>query len=221
MNTLHYLLRKILQMIVVLVLAVLVLWFVSFAYPNFKLSTLVGGDLFSSDWLPAPRNYSKAPSADTDGMNGTLYVHGEPYRHQNPNPETYQNAQYNVYVTASEVYGQGGTQVFDGSSASVERALYVRNLSIYPSAQLSTGTTFFGEAKEEMFRNGRMTILITSSSGNLLATEEAVMMPQWSIPGWSRFQVTIRTYLQKDIPCKLIFVSANRSVNVHMNVICK
>lgn len=225
MDTIRFLLGKIVALAVVLLLISFVLWLVGVMYPDFKPMNILKGELFTRDWLPAPKNYGGLLGKRTNSdENGKVYVPGPAY-------DGYANAN-GYYQSTGDVewviYTSTGTQIIGSrnpssgtTTAYAQKSLYVRNLSIYNGGSISYGMTFVGEARETMFKNGIFPILVLDEKGRILATTEAINTGTWSIPGWARFQATIRNQLPKNTPCTLLFLSGNQqSVRIGMNVRC-
>lgn len=226
METIEYLLSIVLKIVFGLLLLVGVLWLVGLLYPNFKVSNVFSGKTFSMDWLPAPKNYpSLLGTKSADGQNGKVYVPGPAY---NGYGNTYSGRGSDVdwvYYTASGTQVVRGSQnvndqVFTGNtSAYAEKSLYIRNLSIYEGGNVSYGTTFVGEARDTMFRNGTFTVAVLDGTGRIITSTQARATGAWSAPGWGRFQATISTTLPTG-DCALVFFSATQSVKVGMLVRC-
>jgi hypothetical protein len=229
METIQYLLSFLIKLALGLLLAAAVFWLVGLLYPSFKPSNIVNGNVFSRDWLPAPRNYgSLLGSRSNNGTNGNVYTPGPAYNgYGNTSNAGYTTNGSNVdwvYYTASGtqvVHGGINNQVFTGNTSTYsEKALYVRNLSVYEGGNVSYGTTFVGEARDTMFRNGIFPISVIDRSGRTLTTFQAINTGTWATPGWARFQATIENRLPSNTDCALVFYSANQNVKVGMAVRC-
>jgi hypothetical protein len=223
MQTIEYLLSVILKLAFVLLLAAGVLWLVGLVYPSVRLSTILSGNIFSRDWLPAPTNYGGLLGSRTNSdANGKVYVPGPAY---NGYGTGYNGSNVDwVYYTATGtqvVRGGVNDQVFTGNtSAYAQKELYVRNLSVYEGGNISYGTTFVGEARGTMFRNGTFPISVIDRNGKMLSTFQAINTGAWATPGWVRFQATIQTRLPSNTACALVFYSATENVKVGMAVRC-
>jgi hypothetical protein len=230
METIEYLLSFVIKLAFGLLLAAAVLWLVGLLYPSFKVSTILSGDVFSRDWLPAPKNYGGLLGSQTNngGMNGKVYTPGPAYNgyaNANGGYTSGSNVDWVIYTATGTQVIKGGQDVRSGvftgnTTAYAEKSLYVRNLSVYEGGMVSYGTTFVGEARDIMFRNGIFTILVIDKGGKVLSTAQAINTGTWAAPGWARFQATISTRLPPNTDCALVFHSANQSVKVGMFVRC-
>jgi hypothetical protein len=210
MDTIRFLLGKVFQIVFILFIMAGILWFVGTFYPEFRLSNLISVNTFSTDWLPAPKNYKGLlGSPQSGGTYGTEYIAGPAYNgYSNAPASGNQNTNVN-------------NQVFTGNtSAYAEKSLYIRNLSVYEGGKVSYGLTFVGEARDTMFRNGIFPISIIDRTGKVWGTTQAINTGAWATPGWARFQATIPNQLPPNIDCALIFFSANQNVKVGLAVRC-
>jgi hypothetical protein len=215
----HFILKTV---IALTIMAVLIL-FIKIFFPTFGIRTILSP--FSSststkdDWLPAPGSFKGLlGEANTSGINGKLYVPGPAY-----NGYANQNNSNNSSQVDYIIYTPQGTQILHNGTLKVdtntrfpisntnvyaEKALYIRNLSIYEGGHIYTGLTFMGEAKSTMFQNGRFPIIIADNTGRVVYTTMAEAMSNWAIPGWTRFQVKIGGTLPNKIACTMVFQSA-------------
>ncbi len=231
MDVIKYLLGAIVKLAFVLVLIAFLMWLIGLVYPDFKITNIVNGKIFSQDWLPAPKNYGGLLSTQTNGgTNGRVYQSGPAYN-------GYANAAAGndqvdwVYYTAT------GTQVVSSKSTTkttttqaqtfkstqpgfVDRASFLRNMSVFEGGNITYGLTIVGEARETMFKNGIFPVTIVDAKGNVLALTDAINIGTWSTPGWARFQVTIPVRLPQNTNCALIFNSANQPVRMGISVRC-
>ncbi len=88
------------------------------------------------------------------------------------------------------------------------RSLTVRNLSIYEGGHLYTGLSFIGEAKENMFRDGKFPIVVVDAKGKVIGISAAIATTNWTIPGWVRFETKITYALPVNMPCTIVFEEA-------------
>lgn len=207
METIRYLLGFVAKLALVLLIGAFALWLVNLLYPNLSLGKIFDGKIFSTDWLPAPRNLGQLNKNNQKDMYGTLYVH------TNPQP----NGGYIAYTGTSNSSGA----VFNGNTSSyAARSAYLRNLSFFDGGLISYGSTYIGEAKGTMFQNGTFPVIIVDNEGRVLASTPAINTGSWATPGWVRFQFTIPTKLPS-APCALIFLSAQEQhVGIRMNMRC-
>jgi hypothetical protein len=229
MQTIEYLLSVIIKIAFGLLLVVCVFWLIGLLYPQFKPSSIFSRKVFSLDWLPAPKNYGSLLGTKTnDGTNGKVYVPGPAFDGY-ANTSSYggytNGADVDwIYYTASGtqvVHGSAGNQVFTGdTTAYAEKSLYIRNLSIYEGGNVAYGTTFVGEARDTMFRNGTFPITVIDRQGRVITSFYAVNTGMWATAGWARFQATISTILPRGTDCALVFHSANQNLKVGMAVRC-
>lgn len=232
MDTIRYLLSFVIKLALALFLFAFVLWLIGYLYPQFKISNLVSGGMFQRDWLPAPKNYgSLLGGRTTDGTNGKVFVPNAPYNGYGGNAyyQSQEGVEYVVYTASgtkiikpagSGTVGTANNQAPAVTTPYSERSLYIRNLSVYEGGNISYGSTFTGEARGTMFKNGLFTILVIDRNGRILASMDAINTGMWATPGWSRFQATVPQRLPSGTPCALVFLSASQPVKVGMAVKC-
>lgn len=233
MDTIRFLLSKIVKLTLGLLFLSLVLWLVGTFYPDLHPSKVFSWKLFSADWLPAPKNYgSLLGERSTDGTNGKVYVPGPAYNGYTSGPSGADVSW--VYYTAT------GTQIIRGGSAATissqtftsagqatqntngfsDRSSYIRNISVYEGGTITYGMTIYGEARDTMFKNGLFTIVIVDQAGKVITTAQAINTGTWATPGWARFQTTIPSRLPSKVRCGMLFLSANQPIKVGMTVQC-
>jgi hypothetical protein len=229
MDTIRYLLGVIVKLVFGLLLAALVWWLIGLLFPNLKATTLLNSKTFSGDWLPAPKNYKGLfgnRTANTNGMNGTVYQSGAPYNgyaNQGAYGNTYGNGADVVWSnsTTGDTGSNANNQVFTGNTtAYAEKSLYIRNLSVYEGGNIQYGMTFVGEARDTMFKDGAFPIVIIDRGGHILAVMQATNTRTWAAPGWVRFQATIPNRLPNGLDCALVFYSENQPIKVGLAVRC-
>jgi hypothetical protein len=214
MDLIKYLLQNVFKLVIILFIAAFVLWLGKLFYPQANISSYASstgiGYFFSGDWLPAPR---------AGGLAGTTTpIGGFTYK---PGP-AYNGWASSTQPTYPGQYGNVNDQVWNGdTSAYRERSLYVRNISLYDNGVVSYGQTIYGEARQEMFKNGVFTIAIIDRSGRVLSAANAINTGTFSAPGWAHFQVTIQNRLPNGTECALVFYSANQQLKVGMPVTCR
>ena len=221
METLRYLLSKI------MILIPLLLIFAGLYWLGVKMFPLLPKDSFSGDFLPAPGSWGVSTKPPEPNNTDNLYVAGEPY---NAN-DNYRNISYAsfdskgnlIYMRGGDLFHQTNTkqnshQVFDTNNGKYSKGLYLRNLSIYEGGHIYTGLTFTGEAKSAMFYHGIMPITIIDVYGRVVAVEQAIAQQQWSTSGWTRFDVKIKSILPVRIPCNMIFQAAQGSPDSYNKV---
>ncbi len=80
MDTIRFLLGAVIKLVLVLLSIAFLLWLIGIFYPDLKPSKIFNWNVFSTDWLPSPKNYSPLFKARTnDGTNGNVYVPGPAY----------------------------------------------------------------------------------------------------------------------------------------------
>lgn len=224
MDTIRILLGAIVKIVIALFVGAFVLWLVGLLYPSFKVSNLIKKNVFTFDWLPAPKNY-RGLLGTQSATNGKVYQPGPAYSGY-AGSGTYSNGadvEWTVYTGTDSYVVRSNPQnanTISNATGYSDRSLYIRNLSIYPGASISYGMTIYGEAKDTMFRNAIFTLAIIDRSGRVIASTQAVNTGSWAAPGWTRFQVTIPTRLPTGVDCALIFYSANEPVKVGIPVTC-
>lgn len=186
METVRELLGLLFKLAFAMILIAFVWWLVTLLYPSLSLRSYLSTTDGGKDWLPAPRNVGLLSSlAPVPNETTNLYV---------PGPA------YNGYTQANLI--QYNTET--------ELPLLVRNLSIFEGGHIYTGITFSGEAKENMFVNGKFPILIIDNNGRIAGVSYAEQINMWATPGWARFQVKIQSVLPNKVPCRMIFQSASQ-----------
>lgn len=225
MDTIRILLGYIVKIVLALLIGAFVLWLVGLLYPNFKASTLFNRNIFSFDWLPAPKNYGGLLGTRSD-TNGKVYQPGPAYNGYGGSGAYANGAdvEWTIYTGTSSYVVRSNPQNNTTSAGNTipyaDKSLYLRNLSIYQGGNISYGMTIYGEAKDTMFRNGIFTMTIIDRSGRIISSTQAMNTGSWAAPGWARFQMTIPTRLPAGIDCALVFNSANEPVKVGIPVRC-
>lgn len=194
------------------------------------------GTTLGDDWLPSPKKYSglfgRKATVVTETTN--LYVPAPAFSGYNINTaaqdskdgNTYANYTYLTYTaTGTMLVNVDGTPVIQEASASsnqeivspsknttdpatVPRNLYVRNLSVYEGGHIYTGLSFVGEARSNMFRDGKFPIVMVDQVGHAIGIAAAVATTDWSVPGWVRFESKIPYTLPNQTPCTMVFEEA-------------
>ena len=214
MGVIRYILGAVIKLVLALIIFSFAIWLVNLLLPQFKLMDIMSGKIFTTDWLPSPKQYSSLfgnRTATTGGMNGKLYVHGDPYQ--------YNQGQFqNQYIS----YGSSTNQLFAGNTTTyLDRSTYVRNLSLYEGSSISYGSVFVGEAQGTLFKNGLFPIYVVDNTGRVLSATQAINTGPSQTAGWVRFQVTIPSQLPTNTSCIIVFVSAyDERVQVRVPVRC-
>lgn len=195
METIRFLLSKIIKIVIALGIMIGILWFINLAFPGLNIMHYLRGDAFSSDWLPAPRNLGTLNNVQQS-------QYGSEYVHTNPIP-------YSYITYASTTSG----------TPSHSRSYYLRNLSVYDGAMISEGRTIYGEARDVMFKNGAFPIIIVDARGQYIASMQAVNTGTWATPGWGRFQATVPVRLP-NAACSLVFLSAQQNIQLRVFARC-
>lgn len=202
MDTIQFFLSAILKLIIIIFVGIFIFIVLQKFFPNFlsKFSFYrSSGAFFTDNWLPDPVNFQDVAKGRKADLSGNVYEGGL-------TPGT-------SYV----IYSDSGmkiikvpptkSQVFNAQTAGFsDSSLYVRNLSIYNGDSVNTHKTIYGEARSTFFANGTFPIYIIDTQGRVFAVETAIATEQWSIPGWSRFSVQIRSLLPSHQPCQLLFI---------------
>lgn len=247
MDIIRYLLLFLFKIAIVLFCAAIVWWLVTTLIPGISLRSFLPSNGTSTEvqsWLPAPGSW-KGVFGEQKTATGNLYVHGESY-------DGYSNA-YNGNQGGAQVdyvtYTVDGTQIIRGNNSNEvvfdsqnqissnqkvnpdgysQRNLYIRNLSIYEGGHAYTGLSFVGEARNTMFQDGKFPIIIVNNVGQVVSVSKAEATSNWSVPGWTKFQVKINDVLPNKVPCTMVFESAkptysyqpNQTVRVAVPVMC-
>lgn len=215
-------------------LAASIWWLVSLLFPTLSIKSFVpknSNKSLSNDWLASPRKYSALFKPPATTTNFQVFV-------VPPSPNQYvddqnQNYTYNRYDYL--VYTQSGTVVVNGDASnpatkstttkqstssvlpakspvslsnSVERNRVIRNLSIYEGGHVYTGLSFIGEARSEMFKEGKFPIILVGQNGRVVGVSAAIATTNWTVPGWTRFETKITYPLPSDTPCTVVFEEA-------------
>ncbi len=202
METIQRFLSGILKLIIVIAVGLFIFIVMQKFFPNLmsKISFYKpGSSFFTDNWLPDPVNLQEVAQPKTSDLSGNIYEGGL-------TPGT-------SYV----IYSDSGmkvvkvpptkSQVFNAQTAGFsDNSLYARNLSVYDGESINTYKTIYGEARSTFFANGTFPIYIIDTQGRIFATETAIATGQWSVPGWSRFSVQVRSLLPSHQPCQLLFV---------------
>lgn len=233
METAKYLLVKILILIPIILAFAFLYKMGTMLVPYLPKTMKMGSS--GEDFLPPPGSLSLAGKAKTPDANTNVYVHGNTFNGYGTssvdtgnNPQVYvsydekgniiyKDINGNVVDKSAVEYNANTTtnnqpvQAFNINDSKYERALYVRNLSIFQNGHIYTGLRFSGEAKGTMFNNGTFPIFIVDSAGRVIAKEQAVATEKWAVPGWVRFNVKINSILPMRIPCFFVFQAENGS----------
>ncbi len=207
METLQFLIKKIIITIPIIFLVGLI-YFVFIKYsPNFSFGK-VNGSL--SDLLPDPRLTPEIKpyvlnSPDLK-INGTVVGVNQ----NRTGGASYMTVDKNgnlVYYKLSPNTTQNNTlfNLNQGTKKYTDTD-YVRNLSIFSNGHIYTGLTFTGEAKNTMFKNGVFQVLVVDRFGRIISADNITTSPSnWSMPGWVRFYGKLSGVLPVNTPCSIIF----------------
>lgn len=201
METLRYLISKTILLIVIIVC----LWgttiIVKKFFPAFSLFSPV--HFFTDDWLPDPVNRSALNEPEVADLTPYLYK-GE--RSSWVSYVQYTKNGMNIINPAPNV---SATTTLSNGFSPVD--LYLRRLSIYTGGMIYTGLSFTGEARNTFFNKGTFPIYVTDINGRIVDTEIAYATSDWTVPGWTRFTVTIKGVLPVRTMCALVFRAASGS----------
>lgn len=213
MDTVHYLLKFTFKLAIFLFFVVIVWWFVATFFPVLSVKNLFSlSDKTKSSnegWLPAPGSIgglfgkAKTPS-ETDNVYGggnTFAGYGDQVGGGGVQFITYTSTGTQI-TGGSKTETKEGEKIVNGYSL---KELYIRNLSIYEKGHAYTGLAFVGEAKNTMFQEGKFKIIIADMNGRVVGIDYAEATSNWSIPGWTRFQVKVKSVLPSRVPCTMIF----------------
>ena len=217
MNIIKSLLSFFIKIIIGIFFFAIVWWLVTAFYPSLSVKKIFGGN--GKSILPSPKDYtgllgdSKVPDE-----NSNVYVPNAPYdAFSNVNGNGSAKVNYVTYTTSGEQIINGKNETISSADSLVlnpnslysDKALYIRNLSIYEGGHIYTGISFIGEAKNTMFKDGIFPVLIYDNTGKLVSVTNAQATSVWSTPGWVRFQVKITGSIPNKIPCTMIFQSGD------------
>ncbi len=227
METIRFLLGKIVLLVPVLLIAGLMYWIgaklvpflpASFTKPFSETETGTSTPKKNKDWLPAPRNFSGLLKGGTAPIQNEYvpneYSPNAPYAAQEyagGRSAGVNYVTYDTYTTGQNTKTTSkttATSTFNAQqSGFAQTELYIRNLSLYRGGALYSGMTFSGEAKEVMFTGSRIQILVIDQQRRVIGAGEGMVGSQWAIPGWKRFDAKITTPIQMRGACGLIFRS--------------
>lgn len=215
MDKVKDLLTVFLKISAALFIIVLVLMFSSLVPKKNTDRTSTASSTVVSDILPSPRKYSGffSSSSTKRGIaqapvftapNAFSYNGAIAFSSSSGNPIGITNSAttYTLY-SLTEQQGRGASQ-----ETGAVRNLIVRNLSIYEGSSVYTGFSFVGEARTNMFREGKFPIIIVDASGKVIGVSAAVAQTSWAVPGWARFETRITYALPDNVKCTMIFEEA-------------
>jgi hypothetical protein len=233
MDMIETLLKFVAKMCFGIALAVLAWWLVALLFPALSFNSLIAlSSKNNGDWLPAPRNITNLlGSGKVPPATDNVYVPGPAYNGVANSPKGSADVNFISYDTDGRQTIQTNNptttvavEQYGSNIPTVQKSRYLRNLSIYDGQSIHTGSTFFGEAKDTFFSNGRFPVIILNPNGQVVAINYAEATTNWAIPGWVRFQVKINSVLPRAVPCTMIFQSANhiasQQVKVAMPIVC-
>lgn len=208
MDTLRYLISRLLLTIGVILAIALVFFLFTRLFPGLPQKFGIFS-FFGEDILPPPRETGLFGMPKEADLSENLY--------KGPRSPYVSYAEYKdgeiVISPATEAY-----PTFEANEAGFTKSdLHVRNLSIYKQGNIYQGMTIIGEAKGTMYTNGSFPVYIGDAQGRIFAVEQAYATEQWSIPGWARFSVRINSVLPKGVGCFAIFRAAVNSTAANSN----
>jgi hypothetical protein len=210
-------------------------WLVALIFPGIGIKTLLAKNTLnasgSPDWIPSPRKYSSLFNTKTKEQNEytNLYIPAAPYSGYSiaaatgsGNGASYTQYQYVRYsdsdpVVTTDSQDETLQTATTTTTSNVEqaaepifslRSLYIRNLSIYEGGHIYTGISFVGEARSNMFREGKFPIIMVDQAGRAVGIAAAIATTDWSVPGWVRFESKIPYTLPNQTPCTMVFEEA-------------
>ncbi|MDB5260366.1 MAG: hypothetical protein JWN37_597 [Candidatus Nomurabacteria bacterium] len=239
MDTIKLIIGFLIKLAIVLVLIIAVWWLVSSLYPDLKYRNLLGLNSTSTrsagDWLPPPGSFrgifgtAKTPDANTNVYQGGNEYQGGNVYNGSGNQYRY-GMEYNSGSAAVQfiTYDSSGKEVvLNGNSQnkpptsstttttistpSTPPSTYVRNISVSTGSSIFKGLTITGEARTTMFKDGRFPTIVVSNQNKIVSVNPSDASPNWSVPGWDKFEVKIKDILPSKTPCLLVFQSANTS----------
>lgn len=200
------------------------------------MPAVLGKGSTSTDILPSPRQYAGLFSKKNEpGVNTNVFTPGPAFNgydlsnsQYSYSTYSYSNASGNVSTTNNTITSttntasqQGGVQntiptntqavaqkPATPKNPSLDRNLYIRNLSIYEGGHVYTNLFFVGEARSTMFREGRFPIVLVDQFGKVIGVSAAVAQSNWAVPGWVRFETKIPYSLPNKAPCTMVFEEA-------------
>lgn len=251
METFRYLIPYFLKISLTFFLAAIIWWLVSILFPGLNAKVLFmnaitqNGTSTLSEFLPSPRRFGEIMHrGSTTRSMPTLYVHGQAFNgYANSNKQAgYSSYNYVTYTgdgtlitdvngnPVNKTNGNGNATGTRGNSSgfSDSRSMYVRNLSIYENGHIYTGLSFVGEARSNMFKEGKFPVAVLDQNGKLVGVAAAIATNDWTVAGWTRFESKIIYILPSNVPCKMIFEEAlteseratRRPLQIPMNIRC-
>lgn len=228
MDIIRHLLLLLFKLAIALFASAVIWWLFVTLFPEARLRALFsknGTSTVSGSWLPAPGSYKGVFGNASGTITSNEYKPGVAY---NGWGNAYNNnnggaqVDYVTYTTeGTQIIKGGQNSVFDSSqtltksqnvssSGFADRSLYIRNLSIYEGGHVYTGLSFTGEARNTLFQNGKFPVVIVDGAGRVVTVSYAEATSNWSVPGWTRFQVKINGVLPNNIQCAMIFEEAKQ-----------
>lgn len=235
MDTIQYLLSKLVTVIVVLAIFAFLYWMGTLLVPFLPktLSLSKTTDASSTEkakddlefWLPTPRNTSFS------GVDKSEYPYGRPvtsedflqYDSTGNIPEWPKGSKSPVIQNGlSQTGGSADYQTFDPVRAGFSQIAYVRSLSLYKKARVYGGLSFDGEAKESMFANGMFVLFVVNPQGQVVGKGEARISDEGARTEWRKFIGRITTQVgYRGDGCTLLFQQAKpNGIRVYFPVTC-
>ncbi len=238
MDTLRFLIPYFLKIAFSFFFVAIIWWLVTILFPGLNVKVMFLNAMNStgtstlSEILPSPRAFGKIMGrASTTGSMPTVYVHGKPYSGYAMNSGatsskyTYSTYNYVTYTENGKVITDANGNIVSQNSQnntgvrattsqtlpglSGTRSMYIRNLSIYENGHIYTNLSFIGEARSNMFKEGKFPIAVVDQAGRLVGISVAVATTDWTVAGWTRFQTKITyTLPPNSAPCTMVFEEA-------------
>lgn len=223
MESIKFLITFLFKIAIVAFFAAIAWWFVVAFFPTFSPKTVILGrpatPLGKDDgWLPSPRSFgglfSNVKKTDTQNnvyvSDPIVYEPSIIYTSNN----TYDSNGYLTYTYSTNTNTQQGNKVTNTSQKKQVvndsiKSMYVRNISIYQGGHVYQGLSFVGEARNTMFLEGKFpVILVDNTTSKIVSVSFAEAVTDWTVPGWTRFKVTIGSVAPRATPCTMLFEQA-------------
>jgi hypothetical protein len=246
MELIQHLLSKIVSVVMILLALVFLFWLGRVISPLLphewfpSKDTVLAKKATSTEFfLPTPvdlgKNGAHTPTATDnlfvfDGKEASLEAYDSASVYQTGSPQgTWQRDRNGQYVFVQHVYtvdpSVKDTQgpVFDATkSGFAQMSAYLRSITIPPGAYVYRGLTFHGQAREQMFVNGKFSLFVIDARGNVIGTGEAVTHENSQAVGWHPFSAHILTLgVSSTKACGLVFQQdVARGLHATLPVVC-
>mgnify|MGYP000939336188 CR=1 FL=1 len=225
METIQYILSKIKFLIILIIVLLFLFWLGRVIKPllpqewfSFGNKVSIKNASSTEFFLPTPSNGIQSKIKPTmasdyiyvsDSGEGTGFTFNG-YDTGNPQgmwQQSGQNQYTYVRYTTNQAQQNTGNQVFDANKAGFSQSsAFLRGVTIPVGAYVYRGLIFHGQAREVMFVNGKFSLFVIDSKGNVIGQGEAVTDEDYRVAGWHMFSARIVTIAPPSVTgCGLVF----------------